>query len=44
VTTILLQKEHIALTNMLAPGAMGESEAGGDERVTPDTEARIGAL
>jgi OOP family OmpA-OmpF porin len=39
VTSIVLQQGKIPLTNMLAPGAMGESEAGKEEDNTPDTEA-----
>jgi len=39
VSSIMLQKGNIPLTNMLAPGAMGESrQVGGDEK-TADTEA-----
>ncbi len=38
VTNILIQQGHIPLTNMLAPGAMGEIEAG-QSASTPDTEA-----
>ncbi len=39
VTSVLLEKGHVPLTNMLAPGAMGESrQIGGDEK-TADTEA-----
>ena len=39
VTSLLLQQGHVPLTNMLAPGAMGESrQIGGDEK-TADTEA-----
>ena len=39
VTSILLEQGHVPLTNMLAPGAMGESrQIGGDEK-TADTEA-----
>ena len=39
VASILLQKGRVPLTNMLAPGAMGESrQIGGDEK-TADTEA-----
>ena len=32
VARLLLQRGHIPLTNMLAPGAMGESEQVGDEK------------
>ncbi|MGA7412751.1 MAG: OmpA family protein [Bryobacteraceae bacterium] len=39
VTNILLQQGHIPLTNMLAPGAMGESEEAAKEDKTQDTEA-----
>jgi transposase len=38
VTSILLQQGHVPLTNMLAPGAMGESEQVGKDKTT-DTEA-----
>ncbi len=38
VTNILIQQGRIPLTNMLAPGAMGESEAGKADN-SPDTEA-----
>jgi outer membrane protein OmpA-like peptidoglycan-associated protein len=39
VTSVLLEQGHVPLTNMLAPGAMGESrQIGGDEK-TADTEA-----
>jgi OmpA-OmpF porin, OOP family len=39
VTNILLQQGHIPLTNMLAPGAMGESEEAAKVDKTQDTEA-----
>ena len=40
VASILLQKGRVPLTNMLAPGAMGESrQIGGDEK-TAETEAQ----
>jgi outer membrane protein OmpA-like peptidoglycan-associated protein len=39
VTNILLQLGHIPLTNMLAPGAMGETEGAAKEDKTQDTEA-----
>jgi outer membrane protein OmpA-like peptidoglycan-associated protein len=38
VTSILLQQGHVPLTNMLAPGAMGESHQVGKDK-TADTEA-----
>jgi outer membrane protein OmpA-like peptidoglycan-associated protein len=38
VTAILLQKGHVPLTNMLAPGAMGESRQIGSDK-TADGEA-----
>ena len=38
VTNILLQQGHVPLTNMLAPGAMGESHQVGNDK-TADTEA-----
>jgi outer membrane protein OmpA-like peptidoglycan-associated protein len=38
VTSILLQQGHVPLTNMLAPGAMGESHQVGEDK-TADTEA-----
>jgi outer membrane protein OmpA-like peptidoglycan-associated protein len=38
VTSILLQQGHVPLTNMLAPGAMGESEQVSKDK-TADTEA-----
>jgi outer membrane protein OmpA-like peptidoglycan-associated protein len=38
VTSILLQQGHVPLTNMLAPGAMGESQQVGKDK-TADTEA-----
>ena len=38
VATILLQQGHVPLTNMLAPGAMGESHQVGKDK-TADTEA-----
>jgi OmpA-OmpF porin, OOP family len=38
VVNILLQQGHVPLTNMLAPGAMGESRQVGDDK-TADTEA-----
>jgi len=38
VTSILLQQGHVPLTNMLAPGAMGESHQIGKDK-TADTEA-----
>ena len=38
VTNILLQQGHIPLTNMLAPGAMGESRQVGNDK-TADSEA-----
>ena len=38
VTTILLQQGHVPLTNMLAPGAMGESHQIGNDK-TAETEA-----
>ncbi|HEX8815886.1 MAG TPA: OmpA family protein [Terriglobales bacterium] len=34
VTNILLQKGHVSLTRMLAPGAMGESQQVGSEKTT----------
>ncbi len=39
VTDILLQKGHIPLTNMLAPGAMGESRQVGNDK-TAEGEAQ----
>jgi OOP family OmpA-OmpF porin len=39
VTSLLLQQGHIPLTNMLAPGAMGESSQVGGSDKTADTEA-----
>ncbi|MGA7411657.1 MAG: OmpA family protein [Bryobacteraceae bacterium] len=39
VTNILLQQGLIPLTNMLAPGAMGESEEAAKEDKMTDTEA-----
>ena len=39
VTSILLQQGHVPLTNMLAPGAMGESHQVGNDK-TADTEAQ----
>ena len=38
VASILLQQAHVPLTNMLAPGAMGEVRETGDDK-TGDTEA-----
>jgi outer membrane protein OmpA-like peptidoglycan-associated protein len=38
VSSILLQQGHVPLTNMLAPGAMGESHQVGKDK-TADTEA-----
>ena len=38
VTNILIQQGHIPLTNLLAPGAMGESRQVGDDK-TADGEA-----
>jgi outer membrane protein OmpA-like peptidoglycan-associated protein len=38
VTSLLLQQGHVPLTNMLAPGAMGESHQVGKDK-TADTEA-----
>jgi len=40
VTNILLQQGHIPLTNLLAPGAMGESHQTGDDRSSADNEAQ----
>jgi outer membrane protein OmpA-like peptidoglycan-associated protein len=39
VTSLLLQQGHIPLTNMLAPGAMGESTQVGGSDKTPAVEA-----
>jgi outer membrane protein OmpA-like peptidoglycan-associated protein len=39
VTNFLMQKGHIPLTNLLAPGAMGESRQVGDDK-TADGEAQ----
>jgi outer membrane protein OmpA-like peptidoglycan-associated protein len=39
VTNILLQQGHVPLTNMLAPGAMGESRQIGDDK-TAEGEAQ----
>ncbi len=39
VTSVLLEQGHVPLTNMLAPGAMGESRQIGGEEKTADTEA-----
>src|SRR5277367_5701506 len=39
VTNIVIQQGHIPLTNMLAPGAMGETEEAAKEDKTQDTEA-----
>ena len=39
VTNILLQQGHIPLTNMLAPGAMGESRQVGNDK-TAEGEAQ----
>lgn len=39
VTNILLQEGHIPLTNLLAPGAMGESHQIGDDQ-SPEGEAQ----
>jgi len=40
VTNILLQQGHIPLTNMLAPGAMGESRQVGSDDKTAEGEAQ----
>jgi flagellar motor protein MotB len=39
VTNILLQQGHVPLTNMLAPGAMGESRQVGNDN-TAEGEAQ----
>jgi outer membrane protein OmpA-like peptidoglycan-associated protein len=39
VTNFLIQKGHVPLTNLLAPGAMGESRQVGDDK-TADGEAQ----
>lgn len=40
VTNVLLQEGHIPLTNLLAPGAMGESHQTGGNQSSPEGEAR----
>jgi outer membrane protein OmpA-like peptidoglycan-associated protein len=40
VTNILLQQGHVPLTRMLAPGAMGESQAGNSKNAAGQAASR----